>query len=384
MAKRDYYEILGVDKNATEEEVKKAYRKLAVQYHPDKNPGNKQAEEKFKEATEAYEVLRDPEKRSRYDQFGHVGAGVGAGGYGFDFSDFDLSDALRTFMRDFGGFGLEDIFGTTGGRRRGRQTFQGEDLQIKLKLTLEEIANGTEKKIKLKRMQKCTDCNGTGAEKGSHKKTCPKCHGTGEIRQVSRSLFGQFVKITTCNQCGGEGEVVDKLCPACDGEGRVKGESTITVKIPAGVSTGNYIPIRGAGNDGPKDGPAGNVIVWIEEEEHPVFKRKENDIILDLPISFTQAALGDEIPIPTLDGNVSLKIPPGTQSGKVFRIRNKGIPSIHGYGRGDELVRVLVWTPTHLGPEEKRLLQELSKSEKFKPPQADRSFFEKLKDTLGI
>ena len=384
MPKRDYYEILGVDKNATEEEVKKAYRKLAVQYHPDKNPGNKQAEEKFKEATEAYEVLRDLEKRGRYDQFGHVGAQAGPGGYGFDFSEFDLSDALRTFMRDFGGFGFEDIFRTATGRRSRSQTWQGEDLQIKLKLTLEEIANGTEKKIKLKRMQKCPSCNGSGAEKGSHKKSCPKCQGAGEVRQVSRSLFGQFVKITTCTQCGGEGEVIDKACSSCDGEGRAKGESTITVKIPAGVSTGNYIPIRGAGNVGPRGGPAGNVIVWIEEEEHPVFKRKENDIILDLPISFTQAALGDEIPIPTLDGKVSLKIPPGTQSGKVFRIRNKGIPSIHGYGKGDELVRVLVWTPTNLGPEEKRLLQELGKSEKFKPPQGDRSFFEKLKESLGF
>ncbi|MCI0406606.1 MAG: molecular chaperone DnaJ, partial [candidate division Zixibacteria bacterium] len=219
-------------------------------------------------------------------------------------------------------------------------------MQIRLKLTLEEVAEGVEKTIKLKRMQKCQSCNGSGAEKGSQKKTCPKCQGSGEVRQVSRSMFGQFMSITTCRNCGGEGEVIDKPCSTCGGEGRVKGESTITVKIPAGVSTGNYIPIRGAGNAGPKGGPAGDVIVWIEEEEHPVFKRRDNDIILDLPISFTQAALGDEIPIPTLDGKVSLKIPPGTQSGKIFRIRNKGIPGVHGYGKGDELVRVIVWIPT--------------------------------------
>jgi len=386
LAKRDYYEILGVDKNAGEEDIKKAYRKLALQYHPDKNPGNKQAEEKFKEATEAYEVLRDPEKRGRYDQFGHVGtqAGAGPGGYGFDFSNFDLSDALRTFMRDFGGFGFEDIFESSTRRPRGRQTLRGEDLQIRLKLTLEEIASGVEKTIKLKRMQKCPACNGTGADKGSHKKTCPKCQGTGEVKQVSRSMFGQFMSITICRNCGGEGEIIDKPCSTCGGEGRVKGESTITVKIPAGVATGNYIPIRGAGNVGPKGGPAGDVIVWIEEQEHPLFKRKDYDVILDLPISITQAALGDEIPVATLDGKVNLKIPPGTQSGKVFRIRNKGIPNLQGHGQGDQLVRVIVWTPTNLGPEEKKLLQELGKSEKFKPPKADRSFYEKFKDSLGF
>jgi molecular chaperone DnaJ len=384
MAKRDYYEILGLSKDASEEDIKKAYRKLALQCHPDRNPGNKDAEEKFKEATEAYEVLKDPEKRARYDQFGHAGV-TGRGGFeGFDFGTFDLSDALRAFMRDFGSFGVFDqFFGTTTTRtRRGRP--RGEDLQIRLKLTLEEIATGVEKKIKLKRLQKCDECNGTGSEKGSSKRECPQCRGTGQIRRVSRSLFGQFASITTCDTCQGEGAVIDRICPNCGGQGRVKGITTINVKVPPGVTTGNYIPLRGAGNAGPRGGPAGDVIVFIEEEEHPIFRRHDDDIICEIPISFTQAALGDEIVIPTLDGNTNLKIPPGTQPGKIFRFRNKGIPHLHGYGKGDELVRVVVWVPTHLNTEEKKLLKELADKENMKPPKGDKSFFDKLRETLGV
>lgn len=384
MAKRDYYQVLGVSRDASEEEIKKAYRKMALECHPDRNPGNKQAEEKFKEATEAYEVLRDPQKRSRYDQFGHAGLGPTPGFEGFDFATFDLSDALRAFMRDFGSFGsvFDDFFGTT--TRETRRGYQrGQDLQIRLKLSLEEIATGVEKKIKLKRLQKCTQCNGTGAERGSSQRACPKCEGSGQIRRASRSLFGQFVHVTTCNYCEGEGTVIDKPCSACRGEGRVEGISTITVKMPAGVTTGNYIPIRGAGNAGPRGGPAGDVIVLIEEQEHSVFTRHGDDVIHEMLISFAQAVLGDEITVPTLDGNANLKIPPGTQPGKIFRLKGKGIPHLHGYGKGDELIRVSIWVPTHLSSEEKKLLKELTTKEGFKPPKGDKDFFQRLKDSLG-
>lgn len=287
-------------------------------------------------------------------------------------------------MRDFGGFGsvFDEFFGTNTRQTR-RGYHKGQDLQIRLKLSLEEIATGVEKKIKLKRLQKCDQCNGSGAEKGTSKSMCPKCEGTGQIRRVSRSLLGQFVNVSPCNYCDGEGMVIDKPCPVCRGEGRVEGVSNISVKIPPGVTTGNYIPIRGAGNAGPRGGPSGDVIVLIEEEEHPVFIRHGDDIVHEMLISFTQAALGDEITVPTLDGNVNLKIPSGTQPGKIFRLRGKGIPHLHGYGKGDELIRVSVWIPTRLSSEEKKLLKELAPKESLKPPKGDKDFFEKLKDTLG-
>jgi len=385
MAKRDYYQVLGLSRDATSDDIKKAYRRMALQYHPDKNPGSKEAEEKFKEATEAYEVLKDPQKRSTYDQFGHAGLS-GAGGFGgFDFTTFDLGDALRAFMRDFGSFGsvFDEFFGTTSTRtRRGYQ--KGQDLQIRLKLNLSEIATGVETKMKLKRLQKCEECNGTGAEKGNSKKVCPKCEGAGQIRRVSRSLFGQFVNVTTCDYCNGEGMVIDKPCPICRGDGRTKGSSTISVKIPPGVTTGNYIQLRGAGNAGPRGGPAGDVIVLIEEQEHPNFQRRGDDIVHETLLSFTQAALGDEITVPTLDGKINLKIPSGTQSGKTFKLKGRGIPHLHGYGRGDEIIQVLVWVPTRLTPEEKKLLKELASKENIKPPEGDKGFFEKLKESLGL
>jgi molecular chaperone DnaJ len=386
MAKRDYYEVLGLGRDANEDDIKKAYRKQALQHHPDRNPGSQEAEEKFKEATEAYEVLKDPQKRSTYDQFGHAGLS-GAGGFGTGgFAGFDLSDALRAFMRDFGGFGgiFDDFFGGTGATRTRRGYPKGQDLQVRLNLTLEEIAAGVEKKIKIKKLQKCDECGGSGAAKGSSKKTCPRCHGTGQLRRVSRSLFGQFVNVTPCDLCHGEGSIIDTPCPQCRGEGRVKGTSTISVQIPAGVTSGNYIQMRGLGNVGLRGGPAGDVIVLVEEQKHPEFRRHGDDILHDTLISFTQAALGDEVPVPTLDGRIDLKIPPGTQSGKIFRFRGKGIPHLHGYGKGDELIRVLVWVPTHLSSEEKKLLKELAAQENMKPPEGDKSFFEKLKETLGI
>jgi molecular chaperone DnaJ len=384
MAKRDYYEVLGLGRDANQEDVKKAYRKLALQYHPDRNPGSKDAEEKFKEATEAYEVLKDPEKRAGYDRFGHAGVGTGAGSGGFDFNTFDLSDALRAFMRDFGSFGIfDEFFGqTTRTRRSGGP--KGRDLQVKLKLTLEEIATGVEKKIKLKRLVKCDECRGTGAAKGTSKVTCPRCQGAGQVRKVSRSFFGQFINITTCDYCQGEGQVIQKPCSVCNGQGRVKGTSTISVKVPPGVVTGNYIPIRGSGDIGPRGGPTGDLIVLIEEQEHDLFQRHEDDIIYELPISFSQAALGEQIEVPTLDGKVDVKIPSGTQSGKIFRLKGMGIPHLHGYGRGDELIRIAVWTPTKLSQEEKELFDKLAQSSSSKPPKPGKSFFDKLKETLGM
>ncbi len=379
MTKRDYYEILGVSRDATLEEIKKAYRKKAMEYHPDRNPGNKEAEEKFKEAAEAYEVLRDPEKRQRYDRFGHAGTRAGADPFaGFD---FDLSDALRTFMSEgFGGFG--DLFGF---RRqpRGRHHRRGSDLQIRLKLTLEEIGTGVKKRIKLRKWVRCDQCGGSGAEPGTQPITCPQCRGAGEVRQVSRSLFGQFVNITTCPRCQGLGTVVDTPCRKCHGAGRVKGESTITVEIPAGVATGNYITVRGEGNVGPHGGPAGDVIVFIEEEEHPYFERHGDDLLYDLPLSFVQVALGDEVEVPTLTGKVKVEIPAGTQSGKIYRLRGKGIPHLNGYGSGDLLVRVMVWTPTKLTAKERKLFEELAKSEHLHPPKRDRSFFKKFKEAFS-
>jgi molecular chaperone DnaJ len=383
MAKKDYYEILGVGRDATEDDIKKAYRRLAVQYHPDKNPGDKSAEEAFKEASEAYEVLKDGQKRQMYDRFGHDGLKGGAGFNGF--GAFDLADALRAFMRDFGGFGFDDLFGMGSSPRGGRGGPQrGHDLQIGIELALEEIAEGVEKTIKIKRQVACDRCGGSGAEKGSSKRACNTCHGSGQIRTVSRSLFGQFVNVQVCNTCGGEGQVIEKKCAGCGGRGLVKDSDTVSVKIPAGVSAGNYLTVRGSGDGGPRGGPAGDLIVVINEIEHEHFTRRHDDIIIEMPLSFSQAALGTEIEIPTLDGNASLKIPPGTQSGKVFLMRNKGIPHLNGHGRGDELVRVVVWTPTNLAPEERELFKNLAQTRGEKPPKTDKSFFEKLRQTLGV
>ncbi|UCF04450.1 MAG: molecular chaperone DnaJ [bacterium] len=371
MTKRDYYEVLGVGRDTSPDDIKKAYRKLALKYHPDKNPGNKEAEEKFKEATEAYEVLRDQEKRAQYDQFGHAGvSGAGAGGFG-GFGGFDLSDALRAFMRDFGGFGgFEDFFGTgaTSRGRGGRRVSRGKDLQVRLKLKLREVATGVTKKIKVNRMITCTSCSGSGAEKSSSKETCPTCHGTGELRHVSRSLFGQFVNITPCTTCGGEGAIIKDPCPECSGTGRVKGSKSVEVKIPGGVSTGNYISLEGQGDVGPRGGPAGDLIILIQEVEDEVFERHGFDVLCDLPVSFSQLALGARVEVPTLDGKAALKIPPGTHSHKIFRLKGKGIQRLHSYGRGDQLVRLVAWTPQNIGKAERQCFEELDSKAKDKPP----------------
>lgn len=366
MAKRDYYEVLNVDRNASSEEIKKAYRKLALRYHPDRNPGDKEAEERFKEATEAYEVLRDPEKRALYDQYGHAGiagaSGAGAGPFGFG-AEFDLADALRAFMRDFGHFGFEDFFGTgtREGRQRGRKN-RGNDLKIKVRLTLREVAKGVEKQIKVSKMVTCAQCGGSGARAGSRPVTCSVCGGSGEIRHVQRSLFGQFINVTECHNCGGEGVVVNDPCRHCDGRGRVRGSEKIAVRIPPGVASGNYITVSGGGDVGERGGPKGNLYIIIEEAEDDTFMRRGNDIILDLPLTISQLTLGTKVEIPTLDGKVMFKIPPGTPSHKVFRMKGKGIPRLNSYGRGDQLVRVVAWVPDRVSKNEAELLKRLDET----------------------
>ncbi len=390
MSKRDYYEILEIARDANPDDLKKAYRKAALKYHPDRNPDNKEAEEKFKEAAEAYEVLADPDKRRRYDQYGHSGMRAGADYHGYS----DINDIFSSFGDIFGSGGgiFDDVFGGgRGGRQRQRtgQGAAGSDLKIRLKLTLEEIASGVEKKIKIKRWKPCDVCTGSGAKQGTSKTVCAACNGSGEVRHVSRSVFGQFVSIATCAACNGEGKIVKDHCLACAGEGRVQGESTIKVAVPAGVAEGNYIPLRGQGNVGPRGGPAGDLLVIIEEEPHPVFTRHAEDVMLDLLVAFSDAALGGEIEIPTLTGKARLKIDPGTQSGRILRMREKGIPSLNGRSAGDQLVRVNVWVPTKLTREEKSRIQELAKGENFSPKPGDKSahseksFFSAIKNLFS-
>lgn len=367
MAKSDYYEILGLSKGASEDEIKKAYRKMAVKYHPDKNPGDKAAEEKFRDATEAYEVLKDPQKRAQYDQFGHAafqgaGAGGGYGGFGGYGGGFDLSDALRAFMNDFGGDSLfGDIFGWGGtrGRRGGSAGTKGNDLQVRLSLTLEEISSGVKKTLKVKRMDRCGECGGSGSKSGK-RNVCPKCSGSGRVRQVANSFFGQVIQESVCPTCSGEGYVVADACPVCGGSGLQKTESTVVVDIPAGVSEGNYLSVPGKGDAGKGGGPAGDLIVLIQEKPHDLFHRHGIDLTCDIEVTFSEAALGCSKTIATLDGKVNLKIPSGTQSEKIFRLRGKGLPVLHGRDKGDLLVRVHVHTPEKLNRSAKDLFQKLA------------------------
>ncbi len=390
-SKRDFYDILGLDRSADEATVKSAYRKKAMQFHPDRNPGNKEAEESFKEATEAYEILKDPDKRRMYDQYGHSGvsqgAGFGGGGYGGGFEGFDLSDALRAFMRDFGGGGggsvFEDLFDLGSGRGRGSRN-RGEDLRVRIALTLEEIATGVEKTIKVTRLAGCDVCGGTGIAAGSSKRTCPQCKGAGQVRTMTRTFLGTIQQVSTCSMCRGAGEVIADPCKSCGGEGRVKTPSTVNVKVPAGVASGNYMTIENMGNVGPRGGETGNLMVVFEEIDHNQFTRHSDSIIYQMPISFVTAALGGEVTVPTLTGYEQLSIPAGTQSGKVLKLRNKGIPHLHHSGKGDLLIPITVWVPTKLSSEDKKLLEQLSRAETFKPPKTDKSFFEKLRETLGV
>jgi len=386
MAKRDYYEILGVQRGASLDEIKKAYRKMALQHHPDRNPGSKEAEEKFKEAAEAYEVLGDTTKRQRYDQYGHEGV------RGTDFRPFtDVNDIFSTFGDIFGG-GMggtifDDMFGGQTRHRRKGGAIPGSDLKLRLKLTLEEIAAGVEKKLKVKRWKPCESCHGTGARSGHSMTTCPVCNGAGEIRQVSRSVFGQFVNITACQNCEGEGRVIKDPCTTCKGDGRVQGESTIKVNIPAGVTEGNYIPLRGEGNVGRRGAPPGDIIVVIEEEQHQYFTRRDDDVTLDVYISFPEAVLGADIEVPTLNGRSRLKIETGTSSGTVLRMREKGVPHLNSFGRGDQLVRVNVWVPKALNAQERAAIKQLLNFDHIGPESGaggadkDQSYFARVKKT---
>ncbi len=380
MARRDYYEVLGVPRGASEDDVKKAYRKIAFESHPDRNPGDKDAERRFKEATEAYEVLRDAEKRARYDQFGHAAPG-GAGPQGFDVSGFDLADALRAFMNEFGGDmgGFGDLFGG-GAARGGARLRRGDDLQVRVRLTLEEVSTGVEKKIRVKHLRSCAACQGRG---GTGEGACAQCQGRGQVRRVQQSIFGQFVNVSTCPQCGGAGQVVRERCRECKGEGRVSESDTIAVKVPRGVASGNFIPLRGMGDAGPRGGPAGDLIVLIEEKPHAVFVRDGEDLHVDLPVGFATAALGGKVETPLIDGTkASLSVAPGTPTGHVLRLRGKGLASLRG-GSGDLLVRLVVWVPERVSGEERRLLEQLAHSEGFKPPGPSRSLFERVKGAFG-
>lgn len=396
MAKRDYYEVLGVERSATKEEIKSSYRKLALQYHPDRNPGDTEAEDKFKEATEAYEILSDEQKRARYDRFGHQGMRSGQ-----DFHQYqNANDIFSVFSDLFGGGGggsiFEQMFGGGGGGRQGGQRRSvgepGSDLKVRLPMTLEEIATGIEKTISLKHWVECDTCNGSGAKPGSGHTTCTLCNGSGEIRQVSRSVFGQFINVTMCNNCNGSGQVIKEPCVTCRGDGRVRGESTLKVTVPAGVTTGNYIPVRGKGNAGRRGGDAGDVIVVIEEQEHEHFVREEDNVIYDLTISFPDAALGGDVEVPTLDGSATLTIEAGTQPGTLLRMRDKGIPHLNQYGRGDQIVRVNVFVPTKLTSKEKEVLRELAKSAHISPGadhekegkgKKGRDFFDKVREVFS-
>ena len=375
MNSEDYYEILGIKRDASANEVKKAYRSLAMKYHPDKNPGDKEAEENFKKVGEAYSVLSDPQKRAQYDRFGKTGPGQRAGGFG-GFQDF--SDPFDLFREVFGG-GFGDIFGMGGsGARRSAQK-SGADLQIKLKLTLEEIAEGITKKVKIKKHVHCKTCDGKGTSPGTSKVTCPACHGRGEMafRQ------GFFSVSQTCQRCGGEGQVIDKPCPDCHGDGRVRGEETIEIDVPAGIAEGQYIRLRNRGNKGPHGGPKGDILVVIEEKEHEYFERHANDIVYHMQLGFPQVALGAEVKVPTLSGEATISVPAGTQSGKILRMRGKGLPDLNSHHKGDQLIKVHVWTPTKLTAEEKAVLNELANSENMYPQKNDKSFFERVKEAFA-
>jgi len=380
MSKRDYYDVLGVSKEATAEELKKAYRKLALKHHPDKNPDDKEAEEKFKEAAEAYEVLSNAEKRSRYDQFGHRGMS-GSGGFGGQHMSMD--DIFSHFGDIFGGAFGGGFSSGFGGQRTGRRRAnRGSNLRVKVRLDLKEVAHGVEKKIKLNKYVPCNSCSGSGAEKGSSKSTCPTCRGMGQVTQVTNTFLGQMQTSSTCPQCGGDGEVITNKCNACHGNGIVKGEEVVTFKVPPGVADGMQLSISGKGNAAARGGIPGDLLVLIEENDHPELIRDGNNLLYDLYVSFTDAALGSSAEIPTVDTKAKIKITPGTQGGKVLRLKGKGLPDVNGYGKGDLLVNVNIWTPKNLSKEEKTMLEGLRESPNFKPnPTAqDKSYFDRMRE----
>jgi len=378
---KDYYAILGVGRNATSEEIKKAYRKLALKYHPDRTQGDKESEAKFKDAAEAYEVMSDEKKKATYDQYGEdglKGAFSGQGG-GFSWQDFHhTTDFEDIFGNIFGGSIFGDFLGGRAGGRGGGHPVakRGNDLRVNLKLTLEEIASGVDKTIKIRKFKRCNTCSGSGAKPGSTPKTCSTCGGAGEVHSQSRSFFGTFVSVQPCSTCNGEGKIISESCSACSGSGHIRDMETIPIHVPAGVTTGNYIPLKGQGDVGPRNGPPGDIVVYIEEIAHDLFERQGDDILYDLPVTITHAALGASLEVPTLTGRARLKIPAGTQSGKIFRMREKGIRHLQKPGTGDELIRVWVWTPKNISKNERQLLEELQKSPNMQPPPGGKSFLQ--------
>jgi molecular chaperone DnaJ len=377
---RDYYTLLGIGRDAAEADVKRAYRKLAMEFHPDRNDGDKQAEARFKEVTEAYEVLRDPQKRAQYDRFGAAGM---RGGGGFADVHPDLAEALSIFMRDFGNMGgFDAIFG--GGQRSRRSRRRGQDVRVTMEVTLAEVVTGATRTVKLRTLQPCDACHGTGAREGTGTDVCRTCGGVGEVRQATQSFLGQFVSVTTCPTCNGEGSTIRDLCGECRGDGRTRRERTVDIEIPAGVSSSNYLTLRGQGQAGPRGGPPGDLIVVLEVEEDPRFERHGDDLIYDLPVSFSQAALGHEFEVPTPVSALPLRVPAGTQSSAVFTLRGKGLPALNG-GVGDLHVRVHVWTPPRLSGEMEELFQKLQGIE-GEPPSTNKDgkgFWDRMKEALG-
>lgn len=381
---RDLYDVLGVERTATEAEVKKAYRRLAMEHHPDRNDGDKAAEEKFKQVTEAYEVLRDPGQRARYDRFGMAGIkGGGASPGGFGFHHVDLAEALSIFMRDFGGLGGFDAF-FGGGQRARREQRRGQDVRVKLRLTFDEVAHGVTRTLQLKTLERCHACEGSGAAPGSNPQTCPTCGGAGEVRRAAQSLFGQFVSVAPCPTCEAEGSVVSDPCPECRGDGRVRREKQVEVEVPAGVTGENYITLRAKGVAGPRNGPYGDLLVQFEVEEDRRFERHGDDLLYDLPLSFSHAALGGEVQVPTPYGAETLTVPAGTQSGTVFTLSGKGLPNVSSGRKGTLYVRARVWTPVKLSPELKQLLEQLSGIEGEPPKEGlGKRIWDKMKEAFG-
>jgi len=385
MSKRDYYEILGVVKTASADEIKKAYRKVAMQFHPDRNPGDKSAEEKFKEAAEAYEVLSDTDKKSQYDRYGH--AGVSSNGRGFGGGGMNMEDIFSQFGDVFGDDLFGSFFGGGGGRGRTSRArgIRGSNLRVKIKLTYEEIAKGVTKNIKVKKHVACNTCSGSGAKDKGSVQTCGTCGGSGQVRRVTNTFIGQMQTVTTCPTCNGEGTTITAKCPVCKGEGRVYGEDAISIEIPAGVQEGMQLNLSGKGNAGERGGANGDLIILIEEEPHKDLQRDGMNVAYDLHISFTDAVFGTQLEVPTIDGRAKIKIPPGTQSGKIFRLKGKGFPAVNSYQKGDQLIHVNVWTPQHVSAEEKAMLEKMSHSSNFKPhpDKTDKSFLDKMRELFS-
>ena len=378
----DYYELLRVPRDAGGEEIKKAYRKVALEYHPDRNAGSAEAEERFKEVTEAYEVLRDPQKRARYDRYGKEGL-RGRGGFG---GGFEFSDALEVFMRDFGGFGgLESLFG---GRRAGASARRGKSLRLRLPLTLREVRTGVSKKVRVAVLESCDSCGGTGAKGGARALPCAACGGSGEERRVERSVFGQFVSVAPCRSCRGEGTATADRCPKCHGEGRIRADRRILVNVPAGVSSDNYLTLRGEGNVGPRGGPRGDIVVLLEVAGDERFTRDGDDLVLEVPLTFGQAALGTRLEVPTVEGGTArVDVPAGVQSGEVIRVKGEGLPELNGHRRGDLLVRLAVWVPDRLSSDQEAVIRKLREVEDSAPERIDdgerRGFWSRVKEVLG-